>query len=137
VLRSSGAIIRMAMVRSRAGRLARNVLGGAALRLPPVAHKAAGTLSGIGIDYPRAPRAADVPLLDSRRLYEVLRDGKHVLLAPAVAESQLRETLGRVVQATPANPTTPWTLVRPDAHVAWRGAPAELPAALGRAGLTG
>ena len=31
--------------------------------------------------------------------------------------------------------TTPWTLVRPDAHVAWRGAPAELPAALSRAGL--
>ena len=137
VLRSSGAIIRMAMVRSRAGRLARNVLGGVALRLPPVAHKAAGTLSGIGIDYPHAPRAADVPLLDGRRLYEVLRDGKHVLLAPAAAEPQLHETLGRVVLATPAGATTPWTLVRPDAHVAWRGAPAELPAALGRAGLTG
>ena len=137
VLRSSGAIIRMAMVRSRAGRLARNVLGGVALRLPPVAHKAAGTLSGIGIDYPHAPRAADVPLLDSRRLYEVLRDGKHVLLAPAAAEPQLRETLGRVVLATPADATTPWTLVRPDAHVAWRGAPAELHTALGRAGLTG
>ena len=137
VLRSSGAIIRMAMVRSRAGRLARNVLGGAALRLPPVARKAAGTLSGIGIDYPHAPRAADVPLLDSRRLYEVLRDGKHVLLAPAAAEPQLRETLGRVVLATPADATTPWTLVRPDAHVAWRGAPAELHTALGRAGLTG
>ena len=85
VLRSSGAIIRMAMIRSRAGRLARNVLGGAALRLPPVAHKAAGTLSGIGIDYPHAPRAADVPLRDSRRLYEVLRDGKYVLLAPDAA----------------------------------------------------
>jgi len=137
VLRSSGAIIRMAMVRSRAGRLARNVLGGVALRLPPVARKAAGTLSGIGIDYPHAPRAADVPLLDSRRLYEVLRDGKHVLLAPAAAEPQLRETLGRVVLATPADATTPWTLVRPDAHVAWRGAPAELHTALGRAGLTG
>jgi 2-polyprenyl-6-methoxyphenol hydroxylase-like FAD-dependent oxidoreductase len=137
VLRSSGAIIRMAMVRSRAGRLARNVLGAVALRLPPVAHKAAGTLSGIGIDYPHAPRAADVPLLDSRRLYEVLRDGKHVLLAPATAEPQLRDALGRVVQATPADPTTPWTLVRPDAHVAWRGAPAELPGALRRAGLTG
>jgi 2-polyprenyl-6-methoxyphenol hydroxylase-like FAD-dependent oxidoreductase len=135
VLRSSGAIIRMAMVRSRAGRLARNVLGGLALRLPPVANKAAGTLSGIGIDYPHAPRAADVALLDSRRLYEVLRDGKHVLLAPAAAEPHLRDTLGRVVLASPADPTTPWTLVRPDAHVAWRGAPAELPAALSEAVL--
>ena len=118
VLRSSGAIIRMAMVRSRAGRLARNVLGGVALRLPPVAHKAAGTLSGIGIDYPHAPRAADVPLLDSRRLYEVLRDGKHVLLAPAAAEPQLRrpgagscsprrltdQHLGRWSDRTPTSP---------------------------------
>src|SRR5918993_149394 len=89
VLRSSGAIIRMAMVKSRAGRLARNVLGGTALRLPPVAHKAAGTISGIGIDYPGAPRAADVALMDSRRLYEVLRDGRYVLLAPDSARAQL------------------------------------------------
>ena len=137
VLRSSGAIIRMAMVRSRAGRLARNVLGGAALRLPPVAHKAAGTLSGIGIDYPHAPRAADVALLHSRRLYEVLRDGAFVLVAPDSASTHLRGRPGRVVLAPPADPTTPWTLVRPDAHVAWRGAPAALDAALDRAGLTG
>jgi 2-polyprenyl-6-methoxyphenol hydroxylase-like FAD-dependent oxidoreductase len=134
VLRSSGAIIRMAMIQSRAGRLARNLVGGAVLKLPPVARKAAGTLSGIGIDYPHAPRAADVPLLDSRRLYEALRDGTFVLVAPALAAPHLR---GRVVLAPPADPTTPWTLVRPDAHVAWRGAPAGLDAALAKAGLTG
>lgn len=132
VLRSSGTIIRMAMVRTRAGRLARNVIGGAALSLPPVARKAAGTLSGIGIDYPHAPRAADVALLDGRRLYEVLRDGKHVLVAPASAERHLG---GRVVPAPPAEPTSTWTLVRPDAHVAWRGAPSGLAAALDHAGL--
>jgi hypothetical protein len=99
-----------------------------------VARKAAGTLSGIGIDYPHAPRAADVALLDSRRLYEVLRDGTFVLVAPPAAAPHLR---GRVVLAPPADPTTPWTLVRPDAHIAWRGAPAALDAALDRAGLTG
>jgi 2-polyprenyl-6-methoxyphenol hydroxylase-like FAD-dependent oxidoreductase len=137
VLRSSGAIIRMAMIQSRAGRLARNLVGGAALKLPPVARKAAGTLSGIGIDYPHAPRAADVPLLDSRRLYEVLRDGTFVLVAPASAAPHLRGGSGRVVLAPPADPTTPWTLVRPDAHVAWRGAPAALDAALDKAGLIG
>jgi 2-polyprenyl-6-methoxyphenol hydroxylase-like FAD-dependent oxidoreductase len=130
VLRSSGAIIRMAMIRSRAGRLARNVLGAAALRLPPVAHKAAGTLSGIGIDYPQAPRANDVPLQDSRRLYEVLREGKFVLLAPSTAGSALDGWHDRVVLATPADATTAWTLVRPDAHVAWRGGPQDLRAAL-------
>ena len=136
VLRSSGAIIRMAMVRSRAGRLARNVLGAAALRLPPVARKAAGTLSGVGIDYPHAARAADIPLQDSRRLYEALRDGTYVLVAPESAAAQLRGRPGRVVLAPPADPATPWTLVRPDAHVAWSGAPAALAAALDRAGLT-
>lgn len=134
VLRSSGAIIRMAMVRSRAGRLARNLLGGAALRLPPVAAKAAGTVSGIGIDYPQAPRAADVPLQDSRRLYEVLRDGTFVLLAPDSARSQLDGRHDRVVLAPPADPDVPWTLVRPDAHVAWRGQPSALAAALAQAG---
>jgi 2-polyprenyl-6-methoxyphenol hydroxylase-like FAD-dependent oxidoreductase len=134
VLRSSGAIIRMAMIRSGAGRLARNVLGGAALRLPAVAHRAAGTISGIGIDYPTAPRAQDVPLRDSRRLYEVLRAGKFVLLAPDGAAPAIDGRQDRVVLAPPADPTMPWTLVRPDAHVAWRGAPAGLSAALAQVG---
>jgi hypothetical protein len=134
VLRSSGAIIRMAMVKSRAGRMARNVVGGAALRLPPVARKAAGTISGIGIDYPQAPRAADVALQDSRRLYEVLRDGRYVLVAP---ESAGLHVSPRVALAPPADVGMPWTLVRPDAHVAWSGAPDRLDAALRHAGLDG
>jgi 2-polyprenyl-6-methoxyphenol hydroxylase-like FAD-dependent oxidoreductase len=134
VLRSSGAIIRMAMIRSRAGRLTRNLVGGAALRLPPVARKAAGTISGIGIDYPRAPRAGDVPLRDSRRLYEVLRDGKFVLLALETAGPALHGRQDRVTLAPPADGTMPWTLVRPDAHIAWRGGPAALDAALRQTG---
>jgi 2-polyprenyl-6-methoxyphenol hydroxylase-like FAD-dependent oxidoreductase len=134
VLRSSGAIIRMAMIESRVGRMARNVIGGAALRLPPVARKAAGTISGIGIDYPQAPRAQDVPLQDSRRLYEVLRDGTFVLLAPESARSALDGRQDRVVLAPPVDATLPWTLVRPDAHVAWRGGPATLGAGLQLAG---
>jgi 2-polyprenyl-6-methoxyphenol hydroxylase-like FAD-dependent oxidoreductase len=136
VLRSSGAIIRMAMIESRAGRLARNAVGGAALRLPPVARKAAGTISGIGLDYPQAPRSQDVALRDDRRLYEALRDGKFVLLAPGAAESAITGGRERVVPAYPADEATPWTLVRPDAHVAWRGEPAGLPAALAKAGLS-
>ncbi|MBE8516853.1 FAD-dependent monooxygenase [Amycolatopsis sp. H6(2020)] len=135
VLRSSGAIIRLAMVRSRAGRLTRNLLGGAALHLPPVARKAAGTISGIGIDYPRAPRAKDVPLRDSGRLYEVLRAGKFVLLAPEEAQSALDGRHDRVVPAAPADATMPWTLVRPDAHIAWRGGPAGLRTALVETGI--
>ncbi|RSM50752.1 FAD-dependent oxidoreductase [Amycolatopsis balhimycina DSM 5908] len=137
VLRSSGAIIRLAMIKSRAGRLARTVVGGAALRLPPVARKAAGTISGIGIDYPQAPRVRDIALRDSRRLYEVLRDGKFVLVAPEAARPAIAGREDRVVLAPPADAAVPWTLVRPDAHVAWQGEPATLRAALVRAGLSG
>ena len=135
VLRSSGAIIRLAMIKSRAGRLARTVVGGAALRLPPVARKAAGTISGIGIDYPQAPRAHDVALQDSHRLYEVLRSGKFVLLAPDTARPAIAGREERIVLATPIDPAVPWTLIRPDAHVAWHGKPAALPAALAQVGL--
>jgi 2-polyprenyl-6-methoxyphenol hydroxylase-like FAD-dependent oxidoreductase len=135
VLRSSGAIIRAAMIRSRAGRLARDVLGAAALRLPPVARRAAGTLSGIGIDYPGAPRAQDIPLQKSR-LYEALRDGKFVLVAPDEAKPALDGAHDRVTLAAPADAATPWTLVRPDAHLAWRGDASTLAAALREHGLT-
>jgi 2-polyprenyl-6-methoxyphenol hydroxylase-like FAD-dependent oxidoreductase len=130
VLRSSGAIIRMAMIRSRFGRGARNLIGGAALRLPPVAHKVAGMISGIGIDYPHAPRAHDVALQNAGRLYDTLRDGKFVLLAPSSASSTMDGWHDRVVLASPADPATPWTLVRPDAHIAWRGEPSAVRAAL-------
>ncbi|MFI5909775.1 FAD-dependent monooxygenase [Dactylosporangium sp. NPDC051541] len=133
VLRSSGTIIRMAMIRSRAGRFTRNTIGGAALHLPPVARKVAGTISGIGIDYPDAPRAADVALLGGGRLYEALRAGAYVLVAPESARPALAGREDRVTLAPPADPATPWTLVRPDAHVAWRGRPDALPAALDRA----
>jgi 2-polyprenyl-6-methoxyphenol hydroxylase-like FAD-dependent oxidoreductase len=120
VLRSSGAIIRAAMVRPRAGRAARNLVAGAALSVPAVARRALGTVSGIGIDYPGAPRAADLPLRGGGRLYEALRDGGFVLVAAGAAG--VRDGV-RIVE--PADPTLPSTLVRPDAHVAGRGADLE------------
>lgn len=80
VLRSSGALIRMAMLRSRPARLARNTAGRALLALPAVARRATGTISGIGIGYPGAPRAEDLPLRGGERLYEALREGRHVLI---------------------------------------------------------
>ena len=71
---------------------------------------------------------------DSLRLYEVLRDGKFVLLAPDAARSALHGWHDRVVLASPADATMPWTLVRPDAHIAWRGGPATLRTALMKTG---
>jgi len=73
-------------------------------------------------------------LQDSRRLYEVLRDGKFVLLAPEAAKSAMDGWHDRMVLAPPVDATMPWTLVRPDAHIAWHGGPATLRAALRETG---
>jgi 2-polyprenyl-6-methoxyphenol hydroxylase-like FAD-dependent oxidoreductase len=132
VLRSSGAIIRMAMVRSRLGRWVRNTVGGVVLSIPPVAHRAAGIVSGIGIGYRGAPRATDVALADGRRLYEVLREGKYVVLS---AEFDVPDD-DHVASVSPAKASTLATLVRPDGHVAWHGKQGDLARALERAGLT-
>jgi 2-polyprenyl-6-methoxyphenol hydroxylase-like FAD-dependent oxidoreductase len=122
VLRSSGAIIRMALLRSVAARSVRNVVGAAALRLPPVAHRAIGTISGIGIGYPRrkgdhplvGQRVPDLALADGRRLYEALRSGHFVLVGDAPDG-----WAGRVDAVATAQPTRRAILVRPDAYVAW------------------
>jgi hypothetical protein len=61
-------------------------------------------------------------------------NGKFVLLAPDAAAATMDGWQDRVVLVTPADTTTPWTLVRPDGHIAWRGGPATLCAGLLRAG---
>jgi hypothetical protein len=63
-------------------------------------------------------------------LYEVLRAGKFVLLAPDAAKPALGGWHDRILLAPPIDATMPWTLVRPDAHIAWRGGPATLRTAL-------
>ena len=137
VLRSSGAIIRMAMIQSRAGgwRATSSAAPPCVSRRSPARPPAPSPASGSTTRVRPAPRTSRCT--DSRRLYEVLRDGTFVLLAPDAAAPQLDGSHDRVVLAPPADPDMPWTLVRPDAHVAWRGAPAGLDAALDQAGLTG
>jgi 2-polyprenyl-6-methoxyphenol hydroxylase-like FAD-dependent oxidoreductase len=131
VLRTSGSLMRMALLRSRLQREVRDALAGTTMRIGPVARRATGTVSGLGIHYP-APRGAH-PLVGHRaadtllagygqpadRLYEVLRDGTFVLLAPTAATTATRPWTDRVRIATPADPDTPVTLVRPDGYVAW------------------
>jgi 2-polyprenyl-6-methoxyphenol hydroxylase-like FAD-dependent oxidoreductase len=128
VLRSSGALIRMAMIRSRAARALRNVLGSVLLALPPVVRRATGTVSGIGIGYPGAPRAADVTLRGGGRLYEALREGRHVLLTPRPLSGYGE----RLLVAAPQADTDEAVLLRPDGYVAWRGPAGEAAPALTR-----
>jgi 2-polyprenyl-6-methoxyphenol hydroxylase-like FAD-dependent oxidoreductase len=131
VLRSSGLLVRLALVRPWWGRAARNTIARAVLRLPPVSDRLAETISAIGVRYP-APagadrrvgtRAPDVELGDGRGLYDALRGGRFALLGAGVSGVELPP------QVEPAEQpgATTWTLVRPDGYVGWVGAPARFP----------
>jgi 2-polyprenyl-6-methoxyphenol hydroxylase-like FAD-dependent oxidoreductase len=124
VLRSSGAIIRLAMIRSAVGRAARAAIGRRLLRIHRFADKVLGSLTGIGFAYdaPRGShpsvgrRIADLALADGDRLYEALREGKFVLLSSAPYDES--SYADRLVVAEPVE-QMPLTLVRPDGYVAW------------------
>ncbi|GLZ80641.1 FAD-dependent oxidoreductase [Actinorhabdospora filicis] len=134
VLRTSGALLRMATLKTRGARTLRDTVGSLATGIRPVAARATGRVSGLAIAY-GAPagshkltgtRAPDLTLTEGR-LYEALREGRHVLVlgpdAPAPADAG-RALVVRATEDTPA------LLVRPDAYIAWAG---EAPGA--RAGL--
>ncbi|MFJ7158346.1 FAD-dependent monooxygenase [Streptomyces sp. NPDC101118] len=140
VLRSSGAMIRLAMARGRVRKAARDLGAAAVSTLRPAVDRATGMISGIGIAYPPAPgehrpsgrRAPDAVLAEGR-LYELLRDGGFVLITPPGT------TLG---PGTPAVRHAHWSdarracaLIRPDGYVAWAERepdPATVRTALGR-----
>ncbi|GAA1642115.1 FAD-dependent monooxygenase [Actinoplanes couchii] len=131
VLRSSGTLIRLAMIRTAPARALRNTIGALLLALPPIAARATGIISGVGITYPGAPRAADIPLQGGGRLYEALREGRHVLLTTRT----IRGYDGRLLAVTPADRSDQAVLVRPDGYVAWQGPESGVPTAL--SGLLG
>lgn len=130
VLRSSGATIRLMIVKSAAGRYLRNNLIRALLRVPPTAKKAAGLFSGIGISYHRrgqdelvGTRAGDLRLTGGGGLLAASRHGRFTLVRE-------RDALVRERDAAPADTgiatvtradAGPGLLVRPDGYVAWAG----------------
>jgi 2-polyprenyl-6-methoxyphenol hydroxylase-like FAD-dependent oxidoreductase len=147
VLRTSGGMLRMGILRSAPLRAARNAAGSIGVRLGPIAALAAETLAGFRIAYPAGRgehrlggrRAPDVTL-DGGRLYEALRGERFVLVAPARGWSDVaRPWSDRVDTAVAAAPDQPLLLVRPDGYVAWASErtdaerrPSSLAAALAR-----
>lgn len=128
VLRSSGAIVRLAMAHTPLQRAARSCAARLLGSLRPAAARAMGMISGIGIAY-RAPRGAH-PLTGRRapdlalaegRLYELLRAGEFVLIeATDGASASPPPTPGPVVRAHwKSGRRHPALLVRPDGYIAW------------------
>jgi hypothetical protein len=130
VLRTSGTLIRFALIGPWPLRAARNLAGRLVTGVRPLARRAAGTISGLSIAYPPPPgahpltgrRAPDVPLAGGRRLYEALRDGRFVLVTPSAdgppAEAA-EDWADRVRTAAAGGPTRTTVLVRPDGYIAW------------------
>ncbi|WP_441251111.1 FAD-dependent oxidoreductase [Kitasatospora sp. McL0602] len=135
VLRSSGALARMALASTAPSRALRTALTTVAGRLGPVGSLAARQVSGIGIAYP-APKDSH-PLVGRRvpdlrlaadtpggpdRLHAALRAGRAVLISNdelSVADPWE----GRLTTAAPADPhgklRDTVLLVRPDGYAAW------------------
>ncbi|MGH3868589.1 MAG: FAD-dependent monooxygenase [Pseudonocardiaceae bacterium] len=131
VLLSSGALVRLILITPWLGRQVRNILARAALRLPPIAAKVAGSISGIGFRYP-APHGADrrvgsrapnIPLVNGR-LYDALRGGRFILVGTDASQLALPPHVDPVIAARPMDQLV---LVRPDGYLAWIGIAAEFP----------
>lgn len=126
VLRSSGAIVRLAMAHTPLRRAARSLASRFLNTVPPASAKAMGMISGIGISYGRTrgthrltgTRAPDLQLAEGR-LYELLRKGEFVLVAPADETPAAPTAPGRVIRAHWATDRRTALLVRPDGYIAW------------------
>ena len=127
VLRTSSALLKLGLLPGPAAlRAGRTAAVRAAAKVAPVTARMGAALSGISIQYP-APRGAhpltgrrvaDLRLADGRRLYEALRSGRFLLVAPeggAVA-GPLGSHVEAVALAQPARTTV---LVRPDGYIGW------------------
>ena len=123
VLQFTDIFNQLVLGRSKALRLVRTSLLGTATRLPRVRRLIGERLSGIGIAYPRergddwmvGRRMPDI-VCDGKRVYQLLRDGKFVLVTAAPVALDRPD----IVHAVDAHPELPdAVLVRPDSYVAW------------------
>jgi 2-polyprenyl-6-methoxyphenol hydroxylase-like FAD-dependent oxidoreductase len=138
VLKTSGGLLRVSIGQSAPLRLARALAKTFGAHLTPLARRGGLEVSGISVSYhDQAPagshrlvgdRAADVDLTadasdkSPTRLYEALREGRFVLMAPEGSPSVddfLADWSDRVVTATAPSLTSEWILIRPDGYIAW------------------
>ncbi|WP_405999242.1 FAD-dependent monooxygenase [Streptomyces sp. NBC_00829] len=126
VLRSSGAIVRLAMAHTPLQRAIRSLASRFLNAFRPAASRAMGMISGIGIAYdaPRGAhrltgrRAPDLALSEGR-LYELLREGRFVLVAPPGGVPAAPAAPGSVIRAHWTTDRSDALLIRPDGYIAW------------------
>ncbi|MFB7588509.1 FAD-dependent monooxygenase [Streptomyces sp. NPDC056169] len=131
VLRSSGAIVRLAMARTPLTQAARATAARFLNTVAPASARALGMISGLGIAYapptgsrrPAGRRAPDLHLREGR-LHELLRAGEFVLIAPEGTTPALPPTAPfapeRLIRATwPDRSRREAVLIRPDGYVHW------------------
>jgi hypothetical protein len=127
-LRTSGTLVRAALLKTPLTRGLRNALG-AALALPAVNQQAAAAISGLSIAYAHGGhRAPDIRLADGSRPYEALRAGRFILVGAATTSIRGWADRMHLVAARTGSPGL--MLVRPDGYIAWTGAEARLLPAL-------
>jgi hypothetical protein len=123
VLRMTDAFNQVVLGSSWVQRMARKIVIGTLTRVPRTRRLMREMLSGIGIAYPHqrddaalvGRRMPDIDC-DGTRLYELLRQGKFVLVTAAPVEIG-RSDIVHVVGRHPEVPDA--VLVRPDSYVAW------------------
>ena len=124
VIRTSGALLRMATMKSPLGRRARNMIGRLVTAVPAAADYAAGTVSGVGLRY-KPPKGADRQVgsraadlsLNPQGLHRALAGGEFALVSthePADLPSHVR-------WIEPQAPIDDAVLVRPDGYIGWVG----------------
>ncbi|MEU6093512.1 FAD-dependent oxidoreductase [Streptomyces sp. NPDC047079] len=124
VLRSSGGIVRLAMARRPWTLALRAALTAFLDHVGPARRRVVGQITGIGYRYaaprgahPMVGRRAPDVALTTGRLYEALRGGRFVLIAPHGLEAGGREDRLTVERWASGRRTA--VLVRPDGYVAW------------------
>ena len=128
VIRLSGDMLRVARIQTDWVRTAIGELAAAGTHVPALSRKAALAISGIGISYPaehgahplEGKRMPDVPLAGGGRLYELLRNGRFILLAGAGQALPAADGWAdriRLAERTRQQPRL--ILVRPDGYIAW------------------